>query len=393
EGMLIGCVAAGAEFGFIYIRDEYPLAVARMRTAIAQARERGLLGRNVLGSGLDFDLEVVRGAGAYVCGEETGLIASIQDYRGMPRIKPPFPAQAGVFMKPTNVNNVESYASAPSIIVNGAEWYAARGTERAKGTKIFSLSGDVQRVCIVELPLGTPLRTLFEVAGGGLRDPSRTLKAVQPGGPLGGFITGEMIDIALEPAAFAAESVMMGSGGFVFMDDRSCVVDMAKRLVAFDRDESCGRCTTCRAGSMRLVDILERITSGRGVPTDIDLLRRYTSFMPNANCAHGQLTPSPINALLKFFMDDVLEHINERRCTGLACHTMVEYQIDPERSAPAAAAIPACPTGAIVQEGERVRIVPERCIRCGICAQVAPEAVRVGSPHVAWPAREPVGAR
>jgi NADH:ubiquinone oxidoreductase subunit F (NADH-binding) len=386
EGMLIGAVATGASKGFIYIRDEYPMAVARMRKAVEQGYERGLLGENILGSSFSCDMEVVRGAGAYVCGEETGLIASISDYRGMPRIKPPFPAAAGVFMLPTNVNNVESYASAPMIIMNGAEWYSSVGTERAKGTKILSLSGDCARVCILESDVGISLRTVFEQAGGGMRDPRHPLKAVQPGGPLMFFIPASLLDITLEPASFVAEGIAMGSGGFVFMDDRNCVVEFARRLMQFNGDESCGRCTTCRAGNMRFADIMDRICSGRGIPQDIETIRQYASFMVNGNCAHGQLSPNPLNGSLKFFLDEYLEHINERRCAAGACHEMQEYVVNPERQAEAAAIADVCPTNAIVTEGSRTIIRQDRCIKCGLCAEAAPRAILKGSPRAEQPA-------
>lgn len=388
EGILIGAIATGASKGFIYIRDEYPVAVRRMRLAIEQAYAKGLLGENILGTGFSCDMEVVRGAGAYVCGEETGLIASIQDYRGMPRIKPPFPAQAGVFMQPTNVNNVESYASAPDIITKGAQWYSSVGTERAKGTKIWSLSGDCTRVCVIETNLGVTLRDLFETCGGGLRDPRHTLKAVQPGGPLGGFIPASMIDIQLEPAQFSAQGVIMGSGGFVFMDDRSCVVEFTRRLIHFNGDESCGRCTTCRAGNMRLADVMDRLCEGKGIPQDLDIVKQYGGFMANANCAHGQLSPSPLNASLKFFMDEYLEHINERRCKAGACHEMQEYVVIPDRQEQAAAIADVCPTGAIVTEVGRTFIRQDRCIKCGLCAEAAPGAIAKGSPRAQLPVAE-----
>ena len=381
EGMLIAAHAAGATHGFIYIRYEYPLAVERMRKAIEEAMEWGLLGQNILDRGFNCTLEVVKGAGAYVCGEETGLIQSINDYRGMPRIKPPFPAQAGVFNKPTNVNNVETYAVAPHVILKGHEWYASLGTERAKGTKIFSLSGDVSRVCIIEIPFGVTVNTVLESAGGGVPN-GRALKAVQPGGPLGGFIPATLKDIPLEPQAFAEQGTLMGSGGLIFMDETRCVVDMAKRLEEFDSEESCARCTTCRVGTMRFVDIMERITSGDGLADDLNTIAHLSSLMPNANCAHGQLSPGPINVSLKFFKDEYDAHIFRKECPTKSCVKMIEYRIVPERNAEVEPYMDVCPTAAIVKDGDNVIIDQSKCIKCGLCAQLAPEGtVEVGTPR------------
>lgn len=378
EGMVIGSFVTGASHGYVYIRDEYLLAVERMRHAVQQARDRGFLGNGILGSSHSFELEVVRGAGAYVCGEETGLIASIQDYRGMPRIKPPFPAQAGVFYKPTNVNNVETYAYVPGIILNGVDWFATVGTERNKGTKLFSLSGRVNQVCIVEVDLGTPIRTLLEVCGGGLPD-GHTLKGIQQGGPLGGIIPPEWLDTQLDPANFAAEGTIMGSGGLIFLDDRDCVVDICKWLTTFDQDESCGRCTTCRVGAMRMVDILERMTCGQGEPNDIIVLQQLEDVMQNANCVHGQFTPKPFNAAYKWFKAEFESHILEKRCPAMACREMVEYVIDPAASGGATVdrLVASCPVDAIVKEGDSAIILQSKCIRCGLCAGAAPQAVSV----------------
>ena len=380
EGIIIGGYVTGASHGFIYIRDEYPVSVQRVRHAIQQARERGLLGPKVLGSDFSFDLEVIQGAGAYVCGEETGLIASIQDYRGMPRIKPPFPAQAGVFMKPTNVNNVETYAYAPGILMNGIEWFTSVGHGPNKGTKLFSLSGRIQRVCIIEVDMGTPIRTLMDACGGGLEN-GRTLKGIQQGGPLGGIIPPDWLDTALDPTNFNPQGTIMGSGGLIFLDERDCVIDMCKWLIAFDQDESCGRCTTCRVGSMRMVDILDRITRGQGVPEDLKIMQQLSGVMQNANCVHGQFVPGPFNATFKWFREEFDAHILEKRCPSLVCRSMVEYRL------PAGAAtgeradrlVAICPVGAIIKEGSSAVIIDSRCIRCGLCAQAAPDAVRRAS--------------
>ena len=376
EGIIIGGYVAAAAKGFIYIRDEYPVSVERVRRAIQQAYERGLLGQNILGSQFSFDMEVVRGAGAYVCGEETGLIASIQDYRGMPRIKPPFPAQAGVFMKPTNVNNVETYAYAPGILVNGIEWFSSVGLGPNKGTKLFSLSGRIQRVCIIEVDMGTPIRTLMDACGHGLED-GHTLKGIQQGGPLGGIIPPDWLDTGLDPSNFNPQGTIMGSGGLVFLDERDCIVDICRWLTTFDQDESCGRCTTCRIGSMRMVDIMERTTRGQGVPEDLQILQHLAGVMQNGNCVHGQFTPMPFNAAFKWFREEFEAHILEKRCPAQACRTMVRYELPlgAARGELADRLVEVCPVGAIVKEGAAAVIIDSRCIRCGLCAQAAPNII------------------
>ncbi|MBI2304410.1 MAG: SLBB domain-containing protein [Chloroflexi bacterium] len=318
EGILIGAYATGAEAAYIYLREEYPLAARRLRIALEQARARGLVGDNILGLGFKCNLELVVGAGSYVCGEETGLISSIQDSRGMPRIRPPFPAQAGVFGKPTNVNNVETYANAPLIIAHGGQWYASMGTERARGTKMFSISGHIVRTGVVEVPLGTPLRRIFEEAGGGVGN-GRPLKAIQSGGPLSGFLTARHLDLPLEPQAFAPEGVLMGSGGLVFVDEGACLVDMVLRYLTFAQDESCARCTTCRIGTQRYVDILERITQGKGRPQDLDTFRWLEGVMRNGNCAHGQASPTAVISTLRHFPEEYEAHIREKCCPAGVC--------------------------------------------------------------------------
>lgn len=386
EGMAIGAYAAGSTFGYIYIRDEYPLCVERMSIAVEQARSRGLLGERILGADFSFDLQVVRGAGAYVCGEETGLIASIQDYRGMPRIKPPFPAQSGVFYQPSNVNNVETYACAPGIVVHGVEWFFSVGTEHNKGTKLFSLSGRVNRVCIVEVDVGTPIRTLLEVCGGGVPE-GHTLKGIQQGGPLGGLLPADWLDTGLDPANFnpmgpeGVTGTLMGSGGMVFFDDRDCPLDLCKWALAFDQDESCGRCTSCRIGAMRMVDIMERITRGQGRPEDIETMGHLSRVMINGNCVHGQFTPGPFASAYRFFREEFDEHILEGRCRAMACPGLKEYVI----SGPASDdLIAVCPVDAIVREG----ILQERCIRCNLCYEAAPHVVEVRAARTLLPERQ-----
>jgi NADH:ubiquinone oxidoreductase subunit F (NADH-binding)/(2Fe-2S) ferredoxin len=375
EGMIIGAYATGASYGYIYIREEYPLCAERMELALRQARERGLLGQNILGNGFSYDMEIVRGAGSYVCGEETGLIASVEDSRGMPKIRPPFPAQAGVFAKPTNVNNVETYANVPLILRHGAIWYASLGTEENKGTKMFSLSGHVQRLGVLEVPFGTPLRRLVYEAGGGPPE-GRSLKAIQPGGPLGGILHANDVDLPLEPGPFREKGALLGSGGLVLFDDSACIVDMCLYFEWFAEDESCGRCTTCRAGTQRMVEILRRIADGGGRPSDIGLLRLLADAMRYANCAHGQAAPTAVMNSIEAFLDEFQEHIEGKRCPAKVCRGLIRYEIVGESlSLPEAAAI--CPTAAILRQYGGYTIDQGLCIKCDACRELAPEAVRV----------------
>ncbi len=373
EGIIIGGLASDADKGYIYIRDEYPLPVERVRKAVEEAREKGLLGENILGSGFNFEIEVIRGAGSYVCGEETGLIASLEDRRGMPKIRPPFPAQAGVFSQPSNVNNVESYASAPMIMRNGAAWYAAVGTEKNKGTKMFSLSGQIQRVGILEVPLGTPMSDLILDAGGGPPE-GRTIKAIQPGGPLSGIVPGSDIGIPLEPEPFKDRGMFMGSGGLVVLDDTNCIVDLCVYFEWFAEDESCGRCTTCFAGTRRLLEILRRISSGRGRKADLELIRLLGETMRNSNCVHGQAAPTSLMSMFRFFEDELLEHVERKRCPAKKCAGLIRYEVVHHSDRlPLAEAI--CPTNAIVQTDGKYRIDQEKCVKCDACRQQAPYAI------------------
>ncbi|MBI2912646.1 MAG: SLBB domain-containing protein [Chloroflexi bacterium] len=373
EGIAIGGYATGASRGYVYIRDEYPLPVERMGKAVEQAREKGLLGDNILGSGFSFDVEVVRGAGSYVCGEETGLIASLEDSRGMPKIRPPFPAEAGVFDQPSNVNNVESYANVPLILRHGAAWYASVGSERHKGTKMFSLSGQVQRVGILEVPLGTPMSAVVLGAGGGPPE-GRTLKAVQPGGPLSGIVPAGDVGIPLEPDPFRERGMGLGSGGLVLLDDTNCVVDLCVYFEWFAEDESCGRCTTCFAGTRRLLEILRRISSGRGRPSDLELIRLLGDTMAYSNCFHAQAAPTAITSMLRFFQDELMEHLERKRCPARACRGLVRYEVvHYSDKLPEAEAI--CPTQAVVKDDGSYRIDQAKCIKCDACREVAPYAI------------------
>ncbi len=376
EGMAIAGVATQGDKGFVYIRDEYPIPFQRMQTAVAQAYERELLGKNILGSGFDFDLEVVRGAGSYVCGEETGLISSLEDRRGMPKIKPPFPAQAGVFGQPSNVNNVESYANAPLIIRNGAAWWSSSGTEQHPGTKMFSLSGKIQRVGIVEVPLGTAMGDVIVKMGGGPPD-KRLLKGIQPGGPLSGILPGSDVDLPLIPDPFRERGMFMGSGGLVILDDADCIVELCTYFEWFAEDESCGRCTTCFAGTRRAVEILRRISSGRGREADLELLKLLADVARNANCVHGQAAPTAVLSMFRFFEEELREHVVRKRCPAKRCAGLIRYEVVHQTDALTRAA-ETCPTGAVVTDASgRYLIDQERCVKCGACCEQAPYAISI----------------
>jgi NADH-quinone oxidoreductase subunit F len=376
EGMIICAHATGAAYGFVYIREEYPLCVERMRRAIDAARAAGLLGEHVLGGDLSFDLRVVVGAGSYVCGEESGLIASIQDARGMPRIRPPYPAQAGVFGLPTNVNNVETYASAALILRHGLDWYGAVGTERNHSTKMFSLSGDVLRPGVLELPFGTLTRDLVIGLGGGV-PAGRTLKALQPGGPLAGIMPASGLDLPLEPEEFRPTGTLMGGGGIVVCDDTTCIVDLCIYFEWFCEDESCGRCTTCHGGTQRLTEILRRISNGDGRLADFNLMQLLADSLRWSNCVHGQAAPTPVLNALTHFREEILTHIQQRRCPAQVCRGLVRYEVEPARDSELAEAAEICPTSAIKDENGHFFIDQDLCISCDACRELNPAAIRV----------------
>ena len=375
EGMAIGAHATGASYGFIYLREEYPLCFERLNKAIEQARERGLFGRNILGSDLSFDAKVVRGAGSYVCGEESGLIASIEEMRGMPKIRPPYPAQSGVFGQPTNVNNVETYSDAALILGRGLEWYTSLGTERNKSTKIFSLSGHIQRVGVVEVPLGYPMDKLIFEAGGGVPE-GRTLKAIQPGGPLAGILPAAHAGLPLEPEAFREKGVQMGGGGLVVIDDSACIVDLCTYFEWFAEGESCGRCTTCHGGTQRLVEILRRWTRGEGRESDFEHIKLLGNTLLYSNCVHGQAAPTVALNTLTFFEDEVREHVFEKRCRAKVCKGLIRYQVSGQRPELAEAEA-ICPTQAVVKKDGGCEIDQSLCIKCNACREVAPQAIEV----------------
>ncbi len=377
EGMMIGGWAAGAYHGYIYIREEYPLAFARTKTAVEQAYEKGVLGPDVLGRGWSFDMEVVLGAGSYVCGEESGLIASIEDGRGMPKIRPPFPAASGVFGEGSNVNNVESYHTAAWVLRYGLDKWKETGTQRNAGSKMFCVSGDVNRVGCFELPFGTPLRELLEACGGGMIG-GRAVKAIQVGGPLTGITPDFYLDLGMEAEVYRENKLgSLGGGGFVFMDDGSCVVDVLSQIHWFIEDESCGRCTTCHGGSQRMVEILRRIQRGGGRESDIGKMRLITDTLRNSNCQHGQLAPVTILHTLDWFMEDLEEHIYGRHCRAQVCKGLIEYQITAPDNAGLAKAADYCPTDAISQKDGAWSIDQALCVRCDACRELCPNAVTV----------------
>jgi NADH:ubiquinone oxidoreductase subunit F (NADH-binding) len=378
EGMLIGGWACNAERGYIYIREEYPLAFERMERAVAQARERGLIGSDVLGHGFSFEMEVIRGAGSYVCGEESGLIASIEDARGMPKIRPPFPAASGVFGQGSNVNNVETFHSVAWLFRNSLDKYLEYDTGRNAGTMMFTLSGHIQRVGCFEVPLGTTVRTVYEQCGGGPPE-GRRFKALQPGGPLLGVMPEFCLDLALEPEVFREKGMAaMGGGGLVWLDETACVIDLCSQFEWFLEDESCGRCTTCHGGTQRMVEILRRIQRGGGRESDIGKLRLLAATLRYSNCVHGQAAPAIIVNTLDWFAEELEEHIFQRRCRARVCKGLIRYEVaSQEPRADLERAAGYCPTDAILQTGSDYFIEPRLCIRCDACREVAPDAIRI----------------
>ncbi|MEZ4554368.1 MAG: NADH-ubiquinone oxidoreductase-F iron-sulfur binding region domain-containing protein [Dehalococcoidia bacterium] len=382
EGMLTAAFATGSQHGFFYIRNEYPLAVQRMRQAIADATAAGLLGDDILGSGFSCTLEVIRGAGAYVCGEETGLISSVQDGRGMPRVKPPFPAAAGVFMKPSNVNNVETYANVPLILRNGAEWFrqAANPAGTDIGTKIFSFSGDIPRVGFMEVPFGVPLAKIVEVCGG-VTGGGR-LKAIQAGGPLAGYLPGSLLgELSLERAPFSKHSALMGGGGIVFIGEGSCSVDLNVMFSEFLEEESCGRCTTCHHGNQRMHEVFSRVAAGGGRTEDRHNLELVGSSLAYSNCVHGQASPTIMRNTLRLFEGEYEAHVAGHRCDALRCAGMTRFRVVDQSDPNLPAARDICPTGAIKGEPGAFEVDDAQCVRCGACTDLAPRGlVREAAP-------------
>ena len=371
EGMIIAAYAIGANQGYIYCRAEYPIAVKTLRIAIDQARNLGLLGKNILGSDFSFDLEVRMGAGAFVCGEETALMASIEGQRGEPRPRPPFPAVKGLFAKPSNINNVETYANIPQIIFRGAEWFASMGTEKSKGTKTFALAGDVQHTGLIEIPFGLTLREIVYDVGGGIKD-GKIFKAIQTGGPMGGCLPESYLDLPVDYEALTQAGSMMGSGGLVIMDEDTCMVDIARFFMDFTQDESCGKCTPCRVGTRRILEILERICAGKGQPEDLDTLEYLCAqIKEDSLCGLGQGAPTPVISTLKHFRKEYEAHIFEKRCPAKVCKPLIRYEIIDGICTGCTVCARNCPVNAISGERRTTHVIdPDVCIRCGICMQV-----------------------
>ncbi len=368
EAMAIAGYAIGANQGYIYIRAEYPIAVDRLRIAIDQAREYGLLGKNIFGTGFDFDIDLRLGAGAFVCGEETALMTSIEGHRGEPRSRPPFPAVKGLFGKPTILNNVETYANIPQIILNGVEWFQGIGTEKSKGTKVFALGGKINNTGLVEVPMGTTLREIVEEIGGGIPG-GKKFKAAQTGGPSGGCIPASLIDTQIDYDSLISIGSMMGSGGLIVMDEDTCMVDIAKFFLEFTVDESCGKCSPCRIGTKRLLEILEKITDGRGEMEDLDRLEELcNSIKQTAFCGLGQTAPNPVLSTLRYFRDEYVAHIVDKKCPAGVCKALLSYKINPDKCVGCSLCSRACPVNAISGEIKSPFVIDnEKCIKCGAC--------------------------
>lgn len=370
EAMAIAGYAIGADQGYIYVRAEYPIAVQRLEIAINQARETGLLGKNIFGTDFSFDIGLRLGAGAFVCGEETALMTSIEGNRGEPRPRPPFPAEKGLFQKPTILNNVETYANIPQIILNGAEWFASMGTEKSKGTKVFALGGKIHNTGLVEVPMGTTLREVIEEIGGGIPN-GKKFKAAQTGGPSGGCIPAEHFDIPIDYDNLIGIGSMMGSGGLIVMDEDNCMVDIAKFFLEFTVDESCGKCTPCRVGTKRLYEILDKITKGQGTLEDIDKLEELSNYIKNNSlCGLGQTAPNPVLSTLRYFKDEYIAHVVDKKCPAGVCKDLLSYEIIADKCKGCTACSRACPAGAISGTVKNPHTIDKsKCLKCGACIE------------------------
>jgi NADH-quinone oxidoreductase subunit F len=373
EGMLIGAYALGASVGYIYIRAEYPLAIQRLRVALRQMEEWGLVGDNIMGSDFSFHIKIKEGAGAFVCGEETALMASIEGNRGMPRPRPPFPAQAGLWGKPTNINNVETWSNVSAILLNGAEWYASYGTEKSRGTKTFSLVGKVARPGLIEVPMGITLREIIYGIGGGIPE-GKAFKAVQTGGPSGGCLPASFLDSPVDYESLASAGSIVGSGGMVVLDEDSCMVEIARYFLTFTQAESCGKCIPCRWGTKQMLDILEDIVNGKGREGDIELLLELSQAVKDGSlCALGGTAPNPVLTTIRYFRDEYEAHVSEKRCPALACNALVSYYILSDKCEGCGICARACPADAIKGGKRMVHVIDqEACIKCGTCFDVCP---------------------
>lgn len=373
EAMAIAGYAVGAHKGFVYIRAEYPIAVERLRTAICQAREYGLLGKNILGRGFEFDIEIRLGAGAFVCGEGSALMISIEGNRGEPRPKPPRATERGLFGKPTVLNNVETFANVPQIIVKGLDWYNSIGTEKSKGTKVFAVSGKINNTGLVEIPMGTSLREIIYDIGGGIPD-GKKFKAAQTGGPSGGCIPADLIDTPIDYDSLTSLGSMMGSGGLIVMDESTCMVDIAKFFLEFTVDESCGKCPPCRIGTKRMLEIITRITEGKGTMEDLDELEELSEVIKRgALCGLGQSAPNPVLSTMKYFKDEYIAHVRDKKCPAGVCISMLRYIIEKESCKRCGICAKNCPVGAITGSKEEPYVIDQdKCIKCGVCMSKCP---------------------